>query len=385
MPRSLKRGARPSPRSMLAAAKPHAAVLGAPPHLIVVPQRLSMWGNDVYGDCVAAEEAFAKACNNPEIFIADDDVIDWAARHNVLDGATLVEVLQAMQNDGFNEGTTIYDDGPFFSVDWGNATTMQSAIAVGPVKIGIAADQLEAAYWTTNGRTGWFATGFHGDDNLDHCVALCGYGSMSWLAQQLGVQVPAGIDGSLPGYALYTWQSIGIIDAASMVAITGEAWLRQPTTVTVKNTFFHLQVKSSGQYLNILNASMSNGAMACQGVADVTPNFEWQVLPASNGYFFLKVKSSGQYLNILNASMNNGAMACQGVANTTDNFLWQFVSVAGATLSGPPDPGTEFLLRVKSSGQYLNILNGAMNNGAEACQGVAATTANFVWKLALVP
>jgi hypothetical protein len=30
---------------------------------------------------------------------------------------------------------------------------------------------------------------------------------------------------------MFTWGSIGIIDRASMIAITNEAWLRMPTTV----------------------------------------------------------------------------------------------------------------------------------------------------------
>ena len=60
---SPKRGALPSPRSALATATPYSArLLGAPPEYIVIPPQLSMWGNDVHGDCVTAEEAFAKAC-----------------------------------------------------------------------------------------------------------------------------------------------------------------------------------------------------------------------------------------------------------------------------------------------------------------------------------
>ena len=78
---SPKRGAIPSPRSTLAAAVPYLALVGAPPNLIMKPQRISMWGNDVHGDCVTAEEAFAKACNNPEVFISDAEVIAWATRH----------------------------------------------------------------------------------------------------------------------------------------------------------------------------------------------------------------------------------------------------------------------------------------------------------------
>ena len=229
---SVKRGAIPSPRSVLAAASPHVARIGAPPNFIVVPQKISMWGNDVNGDCVTAEEAFAKACNNPEIFISDAEVIAWATAHNVLNGAYLPNVMQMMQNDGFVQGGYIYDDGPYFSVNWTNAATLQSAICSGPVKIGVAANQIETAYWKNGGHTGWFGTGFQADSAEDHCVSLCGYGTLAWLAGQLHVAVPAGIDGTKPGYAMFTWDSIGIIDVPSMLAVTHEAWLRQPTSVT---------------------------------------------------------------------------------------------------------------------------------------------------------
>jgi hypothetical protein len=217
---------------VLAAAIPHVSLIGAPPNFIMLPQQISMWGNDVHGDCVTAEEAFAKACNTPEIFISDNDVITWATRHGVLEGAYLPDVMTWMQNDGFPNGSVVYDDGPHFSVNWTNAATLQSAISTGPVKIGVAADQIEAAWHTTNGRSGWFATGFHSDSNEDHCVSLCGYGTLTWLAQQLHVQVPSGMDGAKRGYAMFTWNSIGVIDVPSMLAVTHEAWLRQPTTVT---------------------------------------------------------------------------------------------------------------------------------------------------------
>jgi hypothetical protein len=40
------------------------------------------------------------------------------------------------------------------------------------------------------------------------------------------------VDGIQPGYGMFTWDSIGIIDVPSLIAVTHEAWLRQPTTVT---------------------------------------------------------------------------------------------------------------------------------------------------------
>ena len=191
-----------------------------------------MWLNDVDGDCVTAEEAFAKACHSPEIFISDSEVGTWASKNGVLNGTDLTTVLDLMQQAGFQQDGCTYNDGPFSSVDWTNATILQSAISIGPVKIGVAADQLENAV-PNPPKNGWLANGFTKDHNLDHCVSLCGYGPMGWLANQLGGGSPVPSD--TPAYALFTWDSIGIIEVPSMLAITGEAWLRKPTTVIVQS------------------------------------------------------------------------------------------------------------------------------------------------------
>jgi hypothetical protein len=201
-----------------------------PAQWLWLPAQLSFWGNDQYGDCTVAEEAFAKACNSPEIFIPDEEVIAWATANGAIDGDTLIDVLDKMQTDGLALQGTIYDDGAPVSVDWTDAATLQNAIAQGPVKIGVAADQLQNAV-PDPPTNGWFATGFTQDQNEDHCTSLAGYGSIAWLAQQLGVAVPDGVDGTQPAYALFTWDSVGIIDVPSMLAITWEAWLRNPTTV----------------------------------------------------------------------------------------------------------------------------------------------------------
>src|SRR5215469_8532093 len=114
---SPSRGAIPSPRSALAAAAPYSPPVGAPATFIIIPQKISFWRNYDNGDCVTAEEAFAKSCNNPEIFIPYAEVISWATKHGVLNGATLIEVLTWMQNEGFTDGSGItYDDGSHYSV-----------------------------------------------------------------------------------------------------------------------------------------------------------------------------------------------------------------------------------------------------------------------------
>lgn len=230
---TMKRGAIASPRSELAGAIPHIALPIIPPNHLCVPKKISMWHNDLHGDCVTAEEAFAKACHMPEIFITDQDVQTWATAHGWYEGAVLIDVLKAMQQKGFQQNGHTYDDGAPNSVNWTNNATLQSAIYHGPVKLGIGANQIEAVYHANNGKSGWFATGFSHENAEDHCVSLCGYGTIGWLAQQMKFKVPAGVDGKQAGYAMFTWDSIGIIDVPSMLAITFEAWLRTPTTVVV--------------------------------------------------------------------------------------------------------------------------------------------------------
>jgi acylphosphatase len=320
-PSTLKRGALPSPRHALAGATPFVPAIGAPPNFIVKPAQISMWGNDVHGDCVTAEEAFAKACNNPEIFIPEADVIAWAQKHGWLEGAYLTDVLNAMQNDGFAEGNYVYDDGPYSSVNWTNAGILQSAIALGPVKLGIAADQLETAYWSNGGHTGWFGTGFHNDSNEDHCVALCGYGSISWLAGELGVAVPAGVNGAAPGYALFTWNSIGIIDVPSMVAITQEAWLRQPTTVT-KNTGGWSNWLSEGGILTSNIALGHNADGRLEAFVRGTDNALWHKWQTSPNGTWSGWQSLGGVLTSDPVVGTNADGRMEVFVRGTDNALW---------------------------------------------------------------
>src|SRR5215470_9519313 len=136
----LPRGAIASPRAELAAAMPHVPnpAIKVPSSFLMWPVQMSSWNNYVYGDCVTAEEAFAKATATPQTFIDLNTVVAWAQTHGVLNGATLVNVLTMMQNDGFPHNKKKYDDGPYNSVNWTSPTILNSAIYThGPVKIGV--------------------------------------------------------------------------------------------------------------------------------------------------------------------------------------------------------------------------------------------------------
>ncbi len=238
----LLRGAVPSPRHTLAAAIPFRAA-PYPASYLVFPKKLSMWGNSQYGDCVSAEEAFGKAAWStklglPETFITEQTVIQWARQHRYLNGAELVPVMQSMAAQGMQaDDGHVYTDGSPLAVDYMNDDALFSAIYEGAaVKIGCAANQLEHAVNSTNGRSGWVGYGWQHDGNEDHCTALCGFAKQTsdlvGLFAQNGITVslPSGFSPNAPSVAFYTWNSIGLVELASVRKIMGEAWIRRPTT-----------------------------------------------------------------------------------------------------------------------------------------------------------
>ena len=241
----LPRGAIPSPRFELAAAMPHIPdpKISVPASFLMWPTQMSSWNNYVYGDCVSAEEAFAKATAAPQTFIPEATVVAWATAHGFLNGATLTSVLQMMQTHGFPLPPKTYDDGPYNSVNWTNAAILESAIySHGPVKIGVAAEYFQSAApgqhgVVTPGTSGWAINNYPttSSQQEDHCVSLCGYGTLAELValfkkHKVTVHAPQGMPTGLC-YAMFTWNSIGIIDQQSMLNMTYEAWIRDAVTI----------------------------------------------------------------------------------------------------------------------------------------------------------
>ncbi len=227
-----KRGARRSSTASIEAAAKFIPVRMAVPQIAYVPTQLSVWDNSQYGDCVTAEEAFKCACEIPEIFIQDQEVIRWARAHGVLDGAMLDEVLDAMARDGFKQGDHEYRDGGKQVVDYTNADTLRAAIAHGPVKIAIDADALPSS---AGNKQGWYAVGGRPGQyqNTDHCVSVCGQGAAQWLYQQLGQPMPSALRPDQSGFLLFTWATIGFVDHEWILSTCVEAWLRQPNTIMI--------------------------------------------------------------------------------------------------------------------------------------------------------
>jgi hypothetical protein len=222
----------PTPNHELAAAQPYKAGAAVPQSFIAWPTGIDFWGNERVTNSSWAEEAFAKACAEPKVFITTD-VVRFTSREC---GSSNFAAF--MQTHGFQMDGKAYLDGTFNSVNWMNAAVLNGAIAnVGPVKIGVASTNLLSGPQgqVTPGTSGWAIYGLPTGLPENHWASLFGYGPLAALVDlfdQHGVSVnlPSGMPTGLC-YAMFTWGSIGIIDGQSLMSITGEAWVRNPTTI----------------------------------------------------------------------------------------------------------------------------------------------------------
>lgn len=236
MPKYLT-GALPSPRHKLAGSVPFRAVRAFPDQWGIVPAKLDIWGNDRYGVCVTSEEAaniaaFTAAREGvPDVCLNENTVINWARKHNYLNGANISEVMDTLQTDGdpLVEGAKYYV-GPYHAVDWENRADLCAAIfeCRAQVNIGIASSALGDA---VQGRNGWVVLSARKDRRIDHCVGVCGYGSLEYLCGLCGVPVPAVPNPETFCYLMFTWGTVGIVSEQALWAMTGEAWVRLPASI----------------------------------------------------------------------------------------------------------------------------------------------------------
>jgi hypothetical protein len=225
----------PTPNHELAAAQPYRACGAAPESFIAWPIGMDRAWNDKASNSSWAEEAFAKACAKPKVLIPIDVVLLTSQECGSSNFAAF------MQTHGFQMQRKTYLDGPFNSVDWTNAAALNDAIAsVGPVKIGVASANLASGPHdhATPGTSGWAIYGLPTGQPENQCASLCGYGLLAALValferHGVNVNLPPGMPTGLC-YAMFIWGSIGIVDHQSLMNITGEAWVRNPTTI-VKN------------------------------------------------------------------------------------------------------------------------------------------------------
>lgn len=277
----MPRGLIPTPQDVIASARKFTAadVVSPPPHFLRWPLAMSYWGNNTYSDCVSAEEAFAKAAANPHLYIPDASVVGWARRHGFLNGAGMLPVMAAMKNSGIELNMTTVFDGDSLFVDFRNQDTLVSAIySFGPVKLGVGSGKFKGGSGVKGGvspgKSGWTLCNYPAGEEADHCVSLCGYGTFGELSAEFkshGVNVKA--QPEMQGrmcYALFTWNSIGIVDEQSLLNMTYEAWVRNPVTPDVsfpKASGFRL--KNDGGFVADIHALYrSSDSVKCSEAAN---------------------------------------------------------------------------------------------------------------------
>ena len=243
--KKMPRGLVPTPEEALKAARVYVPRISGeiPSCFLQWPIRMSYWGNNEYGDCVSAEEAFAKAAAPGYYFIPDCTVVGWAKRHGYLNGATCLSVLSDMQKEGMDFSMTTLYNGDFSIVDYRDCTVLKNAIYnCGPVKLGVGSGMMNpvgkpAKGQVTPGKSGWVLYNYPQGVKCDHCISVCGYGFLDNLISEFKrheVVVKKASD--MPNgmwYAVFTWNSIGIIDEQSLLNMTYEAWARFPVTRVV--------------------------------------------------------------------------------------------------------------------------------------------------------
>jgi len=267
MKKLFPRGAQPTPQSVIDAIPEYKLDVSVPvpSSYLIWPIQMSYWGNDKYGDCVSAEEAFAKSAANPHIFISDDTLIGWARRHEYLNGATLVAVLKTMKDEGLEISFNTVFDGNYKWISFRDSEIMKSAIVNnGPVKLGVGAGKFEGGKApvhgkVTPGKSGWTMYNYPTGVQMDHCVSICGYGPLAELIAKfkengVKVKVQKGMPETMC-YAMFTWNSIGIIDEQSMINMTREAWVREPVTPPVSfQKVSSLQLENDGGFVVDIHA-----------------------------------------------------------------------------------------------------------------------------------
>lgn len=194
------------------------------------PLKLSMWGNDVYPDCVSAEEGFNKACWSPELDLTDSDVVEWASEYGYLNGATLTDVLDSMVATGMKTATNVLKDGPYTSVDFTSFTAISEALLSGPIKLAIDHTGLPPEAGNSQG---WFALGGTPLEfpNIDHCVSINYAGDAATFYKMLNLPLPTTIPPRFSGVGLFTWSTLGFVDMARLLSMSSEAYVRNPSTI----------------------------------------------------------------------------------------------------------------------------------------------------------
>jgi hypothetical protein len=239
-------GIKAAPRRALARCAPHVPIAEAiPDTYAALADKLSIFENDVDGDCDTAEEM--QAINTAWGYVVpDSDLNPFLETYGLANGANSLDVIALMQETGIDSGGNNYKDGAPTLVDPADFAAMSAAIYAGappngppsPVKIDVCADQLDPAVDLSLPFS--ICTGFRRDNQpwrINHDTDVAGYGTTQSLLALLNEKyatsktLPSGFTGAEPAYIHYTWGQYQLMDAASLANIADQGYLRTPGSI----------------------------------------------------------------------------------------------------------------------------------------------------------
>ncbi len=227
-------GTFPSQNYELAEAKSYKAIQDYPdPFLMDIGDvDLDFWKPGDLNNSFWIEESFAKFCAKPHIQLPKELVLE------TIDKCGTMNVSEFLQTEGFQLNGKKYLNGTFQSINWTEPNLLKSAIyQYGPIKIGVASNDFlsNSKGMVTPAVNGWAMYNYPSGLKADDWASICGYGQLNKLINQfatkgIAVNIPEGMPEGLC-YAIFVYNSVGIIDEQSLVNMTNEAWVRTPVTI----------------------------------------------------------------------------------------------------------------------------------------------------------
>lgn len=152
-----------------------------------------------------------------------------------------------------------------------------------------------------------------------------------------------------------------------------QKWKLIRTEPVVKaETYYRIQSRISGKYLDIAGDALADGTQLQQWDLSGGDNQKWKFEYAGNGYYKIRVKHSGKVISVTDSQMHNGANVVQWSDYGGNNQLWRLEG-AGQGF---------YFMRVKHSGKILD-LNASSNssiNDAKVIQWNFNGGDNQKWK-----
>ena len=132
------------------------------------------------------------------------------------------------------------------------------------------------------------------------------------------------------------------------------------TTLRVRpevGLIYNLRNRNSGRYMEIANASNSNGANTIQGGTTVTTNdthLQWEVINTSDGFVRLRGVDSRKSLEVEGGSNSDGANVQQRAFSGVSHQEWEILETEDGF----------FRIRSRDSRKSISVEGGSTSNGA---------------------